>query len=798
MKRIILAITILLLNVSAFALDKGVISGKVVEQVGALSIPAAVVAVYQAGSEQPVVTSRTDDDGVFKIGNLKYGVYSIKVSYIGFIPLTMGDILLSEKTPEKRLGSLKLAADQTSLNEVTVTAEKPLVQFAADMMTYNVEKSIMAEGSTATDILKNVPMVEVDLDGNATISGKRNTRIFIDGKPSDYMTSNIADLLSVLPSDAIEKIEVMTNPPAKYSGDGEGIINIVMKKNFKIGLGGNAGTTVGLQGNTNMNANASYKGKTYSVNGGAAYQYNIRKNSNQNYRDNFFADTSFYYNNFNDNRNAVNGGNYRANLDWSINKKQNLKISTNFNNNGNSNNTGAFNHYLDEERIERNLRNQLSLGTIKSRNFVFDSDYEVNIDTNGGLLSTGLTYSQNDNINKRSMNRTFVPATKNPQLQDNYNGINNDGLTFKLDFSKPVFKKRDNLEAGLSYNYRNNDNDQHIQNYDFDTQQYIVNDKLSNQFLYKEDIFAAYTAYNLRGKNWGVKAGLRGEMTAVKFDLSSGEKYNIDPYLNLFPSLSLNKSFRQRYNLMASYSVRVNRPRENSLNPQVNNNDPLNINYGNPDLLPELTQQMDITFSAYGKRWSFVPRLAYSRRRAVIERYKTVLQTGVGETTYDNVASNSEFGLFLNGNYRPYKTISTNANVSFSQATYKSILNNSLSRTGKNIRGSFGMSMELPFKTAFEGNINYYNNISAQGRNKGSITTWMGARKVFLKNKLNARISITDPFGKSNNYSLNEGINFRSENFYTSNSSNVTLSLNYRFTRITKTKPIPPPPPPKL
>ncbi|MES2456594.1 MAG: TonB-dependent receptor [Bacteroidota bacterium] len=794
MRRLILYIAFMTCSVHAFAQDKGVISGKVIEQVGALPIPAAVISVYVSGAQQPVTTLRTDEDGLFKITALKYGSYSIKVSYIGFTPLIVNEIILDEKDAEKRLGSLKLAADQTILNEVTVTAEKPLVQFAADMMTYNVEKSIMAEGSTAADILKTVPMVEVDLDGNATISGKRNTRIFIDGKPSDYMTSNIADLLSVLPSDAIEKIEVMTNPPAKYSGDGEGIINIVMKKNFKIGLGGNAGATVGLQGNTNINSNASYKGKTYSVNGGASYRYSIRKNTNLNNRDNFFADTSFYYNNLNDNRNTGDGGNYRANFDWKIDKVQNLRISTNFNNNGNQNNIGAYNHYLDEDYVERNLRNQITNGDIKSHNLVFDTDYELNVDTNGGRLSAGLTYSDNAENNQRIQNRTFIPATRNPQLQENYNGVTNNGLTFKLDFDKPVFKKRDNIEAGLSYNYRNNDNDQHIQNFDYDTQLYVVNEKLSNQFMYKEDIFAAYTAYNFRGKKWGAKAGLRAEVTAVKFDLSSGENYNIDPYLNLFPSVSVNKNFKQRYNLMASYSVRVNRPRENSLNPQVNNNDPLNINYGNPDLLPELTQQMDMAFNVYGQRWSFTPRLAYSKRRAVIERYKSVFDTGVAETTYDNVASNSEFGLFLNGNYRPYKTIATNANISFSQSTYQSILNQSMSRTGKNLRGSFGMSMELPFKTAFEGNINYYNNISAQGRNKGSITTWMGARKVFFKNKLNARVSITDPFGRASNFSSSEGINFRSENYYTSNSSNVTLSLNYRFARISKTKPIPPPP----
>lgn len=134
------------------------------------------------------------------------------------------------------MGTLKLSSEQNNLSEVTITAEKPVIEFAADMITYNVDKSILAEGSTATDILKNVPMVQVDIDGKATIAGKRSTRIFIDGKPSDYMTSNIADLLNVLPSDAIEKIEVMTNPPARYSGDGEGIINIVMKKGLQLAL----------------------------------------------------------------------------------------------------------------------------------------------------------------------------------------------------------------------------------------------------------------------------------------------------------------------------------------------------------------------------------------------------------------------------------------------------------------------------------------------------------------------------------------------------------------------------------
>ncbi|RZK80208.1 MAG: carboxypeptidase-like regulatory domain-containing protein, partial [Pedobacter sp.] len=188
MKATLLSFSLLLISIQLAAADKGIISGKVVEQVGVLPIPSAVIAVYSAGADQPIITAPTDENGTFKISALKYGTYRIKVNYIGFTTLVIDDIVLNDKDPEKRLGTLKLVADQTSLQEVTIAAEKPLIQYAADMMTYNVGQSILSEGSTASDILRNVPMVEVDLDGNASISGKRNTRIFIDGKPSDYMT----------------------------------------------------------------------------------------------------------------------------------------------------------------------------------------------------------------------------------------------------------------------------------------------------------------------------------------------------------------------------------------------------------------------------------------------------------------------------------------------------------------------------------------------------------------------------------------------------------------------------------
>lgn len=797
--KLCLTLIILLNSLLLVAAEKGIISGRVIEEVGGLSIPSAVISVYVDGNDQPLITSSTDDDGRFSIKNLKLGNYHIKISFVGYAPLIVNGIILTEKDYDKNLGALKLGSDQNSLQEVTITVQKPPIEFGADGVTYNVGSSLLAEGSTATDVLKNVPLVQVDIDGNATIAGKRNTRIFIDGKPSDYMTSNISDLLNVLPSDAIDKIEVLTNPPSKYSGDGEGIINIVMKKGFKVGFNGNVGISSGLQGNGNTNANASYRGKSYSVNGSAAYRYNIGKGNSHNYRENFFPDTTFYYDQYGGFKNNNTGGNFRLGFDWTISPKQSLRLSTNYNNNNSTSNSTTDLHYLSEELIEKRLRNQLNTGNGKSNNFVFNIDYDLQTDTSGGKLSLSATVNNNNNADFRDYSTLYAqPSTSAPSLQQNNNDTGNNGITLNLDYEKPVFKKRDRIEMGLAYNYRKNDNDLLIENFNFNTQQFITNVKLSNQFLYNENIVAGYAAYNYRNVGWGVKTGVRAELTDVAFDLSNGENYQVKPYLSLFPNLSLNRFFRKRYSFGATYSIRVNRPRENSLNPQVNNVDTLNISYGNPNLSPSYTHQIEINFGAFGQKWSFNPRLSYSTSQGVIERYRTVTlipgtSAARSESTFDNVGTNNSLALILVGNYRPNNKISANSNLSIIQSNYKSILNSSLNRDGLSFRAAIGLSMQLPLKTAFESNLNYANNTNAQGRNKGSMTSNFSARKVFFGNRLNFRVTINDVFGNRSNTFYNEGQNFRLENFSTNNTQNFTFSLNYRFTKITVNK-IPPPP----
>jgi outer membrane receptor protein involved in Fe transport len=791
-----LALIILsLFSLSTKCAEKGIIRGKVVEELGSLPIPFAIVSLFEATAEQPLFTTLTDENGDFKFINLKIGTYKVKVSYIGFATLLINEITVTNKDFDKNIGNLKLSTEQSTLNEVVISAQKPLVEFGADVITYNVGSSIMAEGSTATDVLKNVPMVQVDIDGNASIAGKRSTRVFIDGKPSEYMTSNIADLLNVLPSDAIEKIEVMTNPPSRYSGDGEGILNIVMKKGFKVGFNGSASVTAGLQGNTNATANASYRGKNYNIIGSGAYRENLTKTSGEIFQTNLSPNTN-YIDQFNRNRSIGNGGSFRLGFDWDITPKQSLRLSTNYNLNNNNGNSGNDFYTFNETRAAQRLRNQVNSVDGHSDNMVFNADYSLQTDTSGGKVTLGVTANANAYRDLRNINRTYAfPASLSPSMQENNSNVDNQGLTFNLDYDKPVAKKRDQIEFGLAYNYRKNDNDLLVQNFNYNASTFEINPNLTNRFLFNEHVLAGYASYNYRKQGWGLKTGLRAEYTNVNFDLSTGENYNVNPYLSLFPNVSVNRFFKKRYNLGLTYSVRISRPRENFLNPQVNNADTTNIYYGNPDLDPSYTHQMDFSFGAFGQKWSFTPRISFSTSSGVIERYRFV-RNGISENTFNNVGTNNRFILALIGNFKPNTKITANGNVTIIQSKYFSTLNSTRNQDGISLLATLGFSMQLPLKTAFESNISYTNQVTAQGRNRSSVLSSFGARKAFFKNTWTARITTSDPFRKRNNSSTSEGLNFFTQAFSRSNTSNVNLSLTYRFTKI-KTKKVVIPPLPK-
>lgn len=768
------------------------VSGKLLDATSGEAVDFATVALFKLGSDNMFKGTSSNDGGVFNIYNVPYGSYTVRISFVGYDKQTVDRIVLDATHPVANLGIMRMKQSGNSLAEVVITDKKPQIEYSADQITYNVSESLQAEGAVATDILKNVPMVDVDINGKATIAGKRNTRIFIDGKPSDYMTANITDLLNILPSDAIEKIEVMTNPPAKYSADGEGIINIVLKKGYKVGLNGTLSITSGTLGNYNMNSYASYRTQKLAVN--ASYAFGERQNIGNSYslRKNFFPDTLFYRNNYS-NRDGHNfGHNFRTGANWDIDSTKNIRISSNLNFNRASAQSFTDYHYLDEVAFESNLNKQNNQNHSNSFSYVFDADYTWKISKEGEQLEASATYSANNSGNDRYLDRDYldgsgIPIIGKSPVEQTYDidGANRT-TEFKIDYDRPFKKPKNSISLGIDANMRTNDNDQVVNNFDFIANQYMLNSGLTNRFVFHANIYSGYASLNLHTtNNWSFRIGGRGEVTDMNFNLSSlPDKFYIKPYLNFFPNLSASRMFKDKYTFGLSYSERIARPREYTLNPQIETSDSTNISFGNPNLHPSYTRQMDLSFAMFQKKWSIYPRIGYSSTSAIIERITTVLPTGISQNTYDNLANSQYYTFNLYGNYRPNKKMNLNGGATIGRIVYETTSENAVSRDGFSVSAKAGSTIEFPKRLAFEGNLYYYSNTSAQGHNSGSVSTSFGMRKIFMKNKLKLRIMAVNPFSQSNSHVFTEGLNFSRESFSSAHTRNFSMTVSYNFTKV--------------
>jgi len=362
----------------------------------------------------------------------------------------------------------------------------------------------------------------------------------------------------------------------------------------------------------------------------------------------------------------------------------------------------------------------------------------------------------------------------------------NHGFIFKLDYDKPLGKPKNSFSAGLNANSRTIDNDQAVNNYDYLLQQYMVNNGLTNNFVFTSNIYSAYASFNLHTtNNWSFRIGGRGELTDMGFDLSTlAQQYNIKPYINIFPNMSVSRMFKDRYTVGLSYGGRINRPREYALNPQIETVDSTNISYGNPDLKPSYTQQIDLSFGMFQKKWSIYPRLGYSNTTDIIERITSVSIDGISQSTYDNVSASQYYTMSLYGNYRPNKRVNFNGGGTFGRIIYQSSSAKALSRNGYSLNCKAGVSIDLKNRLAFEGNMNYYSNTAAQRRTTGSVSTSFGMRKTFMKNKLRFRLMAVNPFNQTNNHVLIEGPNFTTEAYSTVNTRNFSASISYNFTKV--------------
>ena len=777
-------------DLKAQAPATGFLSGRLKDETNNEVIDYAMVNLLSSQNGSVIKSFMTENDGYFQFEDISPGVYSIKVTFIGYETRIIDNIIIRPDNMSVNLGTIKLKQSSNALDEVVISDTRSAVEFNGDTVTYNVSQSLMAAGSTAVDILKNVPMVSVDIDGKPSIAGKINTRIFIDGKPSDYTSGTITDLMNVLPADAIEKIEVITNPDVRYSADGDGIINIVLKKGYKIGLNGALSLTGSTIGNYNASLYTAYRDDILSVSGSygfketlsTAYVSSLRTNFNKS------GNISDYMNQFSDSETGSDGHNARASVDWDITKKQNLRVSANFNTAASDGSSHLDDHRLTSAAVERELRVQDNENSRSSANGIINVDYTYKINPKNETLTAGLVYYLNGISQDRDLSRIYHKpdgSTSNQYSQANQNEISNRRLEFSLDYRKPL-SKLSNISVGMQTSLNKNANDQTVYGFDFVNLQDTLKPGLTNEFIYSEDIIAAYGSYNIRSKTrWSLRLGMRSEYTSLNFIQAADTDVNPKPYLNFFPNLALNKLYKKKYNFGLSYSRRITRPREYALNPLIDDANQSNVSFGNPQLKPSFTDQFQFSLGTYGKNWSFTPRISYAITSRIIERFRI----SADSVTYENLATNRAWTYNMFGNYRPTKKITLAGGLSMSKVSYESKSAIQPNRSGWSYRANASLTGQFPHQIAAEGQLNYFNNTVSQGRSKGSAIIAFGVRKNFLENKLLVRLLANDPFTNRNTAEFTDavtpsGTTYQQHRNRISNTRNYSLTMSYRFTKV--------------
>lgn len=626
------------------------IIGYILDSTDTKPVEFASVALINKATNRPVDGASADQVGKFVLNKVAQGDYKLVISFIGYESKTLF-VSINAKNDDHDLGVIKLPSSTKMLAEVTVEGQRAMIEERVDRTVYNAEKDATNKGGDATDVLKKVPMLSVDLDGNPSLRGSSNVKVLINNKPSTIMASSIADALKQIPADMIKTVEVITSPSAKYDAEGSaGIINIVTKKNTLQGLTLNFDTSAGVRG-SNLALNGNFRNKNWglSLGGFGRTEYNVNGK---------FESTQITSNNGVQTTNLQSAetrregifGNYQLGFDWDINKYNSVTSNVRFGlRNGNN--------WQDGLKQIRNgaltsLRNTNSLD--ESANVDINVDYTKTFEKAQKEFSVLSMYSRNNRTNDFY---NLIMNTKSTMSEimssiKNANDAFNEEATIQMDYQTPI-NKMSMVEFGAKAITRNvtSDYKSYTAGADGIYSQVNLATLPSNVFDYNQNIWSTYGSYTLTTKNkWSIKAGARYEHTDISasFLKKEGQNTVIPPYGVLVPSFNMSKTFKSG-TWRFSYNRRIQRPGIENLNPNVNASNPLNISTGNPNLAPEYTNNFEVSYSKFVKQTYISTAIFMRNTTGAINRIREVRGDTV-KTTSQNIGNEDAYGMNINLN----------------------------------------------------------------------------------------------------------------------------------------------------
>jgi len=769
------------------------VSGKIIEAETNQPLEYATISFFSKAENKIIGGGITDLQGEFKIKTTP-GAYDIYIEYFSFMGITKLNINLNQDT---NFGSLKMKADLQALDAVDIIAEKTTVEIKLDKKIYNVGKDLTVRGGSVSDVLDNVPSVSVDIEGNVALRGNENVRILINGKPSGLVGLNSTDALRQLPADAIEKVEIITSPSARYDAEGTaGILNIILRRSKILGLNGAIIINTGYPDQLGASGNINYRTGNVNIFNNSGYSY--VKNPGSSGVESEFFNTEYdengilvqdlpntFRNEYRTFERLRNGFNSNTGIEWYIDPTTSLTTAFLVRKSDNSNESFNRAQTLDLTGavISESVRYDPETETDQTKQFSINFDKQFH-----GNSEHRLTFDfqvENSSEDEGSIIYNDGIAAERVRTIEEQNRI-----LIQSDFTLPI-SENTRFEIGYNGRFSSNNTDFSLEFLEEDA--FVLDTDVSNNLNYKEDVNAIYTQYGSKLKDkFSFLLGLRMEATDVTIKQLSSNDYSNSNYIGLFPTINLGYEFSETQNLTIGYSRRISRPRSRYLNPFPSRSSAANIFQGNPNITPSYSNGVDVGYLNTFDKLTLNTSFYYNHATDVF----TYVSEDTGEEVVINgesvpvirrgpinLAEDDRLGFEITLTYRPLEKWNMNANFNLYRSAIKGNYNG-LSYDSENL----GWFVRLNNKYTLPGNIEWQTRLSYTGprvdavnRREGIFSSNMAFSKDLYNEKASISLNINDLLNTQRRNLESTTPTFYSNGYYRWRVRSISLSFTYRF-----------------
>ena len=772
--------------------NSGTVVGNVLDEKGKPVSDASVILSIKNDSLLKF-TRITNNLGSFDFNKLPYGYYTLTVKAINYAQYSIDSIYLREERNDFVLGDITLKNAANNLNEVIVYAEKPLIENKDDKIIYNVSESPFANGASTFEMMKNMPLINVDPDGTIKLAGKEPL-VLMDEKPTNVSGQNLQDLLESLPANVVEKVEIMQNPPPEYATYSGGVINIITKKG-RIGTYKKVTVSAGTRGEASANASYSYRSSKFNINGYIGFGVAKTIGNSYTHRQNFYVDTThhidstnfFYSDAASQSINHRPGGRVQADYEFNKHNSINLVYQSYYNFFSNSGNVLYQNLDSNKNIYKASTRQNENNGTGYSHNVSGSYLWKGEKPVDRLQLIASYNLGKNDNLRdfyQQYLLSNFLPSgidsTQN-QYTDNYSH----SFYARADFNKHLNDTSSLIFTGgstISANsYHNVLNTSYLRKSDTT---FITNNLLSNDFYFRQTIFT------IRGgliwilpKDIRLISNVQAEYTHTAFQFIKGNVSNTaNSYWRILPSFTIRKQFNKQLSGTLVFRESIRRPGIVELNPSIDYSDPYNLRFGNPYIDPALTDNYDGSISYNQNKFNIGFSLGYGKIKEVFSSIRTLIDSGKTQTTYQNISNQEEYHTNAWMGVSVSKKIRLNISGGMNYNSYSS----KVKQLYKYINGgSYYTALNFIYSpdnlTVVQLNTRYSSFANPQGRTRSNINMTMGVQRKFLKKQLIVGITAIDPFGLLKYTGYTVAPNFIIDSYSTTNTQNFRLAISYQI-----------------